>query len=191
MDRNSKRQLSPQAGTSGKKAKGPFNPREEAAIPNKNPRFCKDQGKASSDSDSEERDKAYLEGVKANEVNIDFELALDEDNIKEALKMATTDEQRERANKAAAYIEQVGRKNILGKQMQLSKKHMHSLLCLQVKRTRKSVTDPKNKPKLNFWATPRSKAAATAAQAYSSQVSEIIRLATANPVLVLSIYTKY
>ena len=106
---NSKRMQSPQEGTPFKKARS-YNPREEAAIPTKNPLFVrKDQEKASSDSDSEARDKAYLESEKEKETNFDFELALDEDNIKAAMEMATTEEQRERAKKTAAYIEQVGR----------------------------------------------------------------------------------
>ena len=119
-------------------------------------------------------------------------MALDEDNIKEAMVMATTDEQRERAKKAAAYIEQVGRTYkyliVVGPHMQLSNKHMHILICLQVKRTQKSLTDPKNKPKINFWATPRSKAAATAAQAYSSQVSRQLRLANIGKAYTVTTY---
>ena len=64
---------------------------------------------ANSDFDSEARDKAYLDSEKQKEINFDFEIALDEDKIKKAMEMATTDEQKERARKVADYIEQVGR----------------------------------------------------------------------------------
>ena len=169
MEGSNKRQLSPQAGTSGKKAKGPYDPRNEAVAPTKKQPHKPDARpttQGDSDSESDARDQSYLEGVKNAEINFDFELALDEENIQEAMAMATTEEQRERAKKAAEYIEKVGRisnicSQLLGKQ--LSNKHMH--ICLQVKRTRKSLSDPKNKPKVNFWGTPRTRAAAAAAQA--------------------------
>ena len=181
MEGSNKRQLSPQAGTSGKKAKGPYDPRNEAVAPTKKQPHKPDARpttQGDSDSESDARDQSYLEGVKNAEINFDFELALDEENIQEAMAMATTEEQRERAKKAAEYIEKVGRisnncSQLLGKQ--LSNTHMH--ICLQVKRTRKSLSDPKNKPKVNFWGTPRTRAAAAAAQAYSSQVSRRLRLA--------------
>ena len=119
MNPNAKRQQSPQDGTPSKRARGSYNPRDEAVAPKRSPPFMTkapekeaEEATTYSDSDSEARDKAYLEGLKASEINFDFELALDEDNIKEALAMATTDEQRERARKAAEYIEQVGRQTI-------------------------------------------------------------------------------
>ena len=186
---NSKRQLSPQAGTSGKKARGTFNPRDEATKPIRNPPFKTNpqvqvENKTNeSDSDSEARDKAYLESERQKEFDIEFELALDKDNIKKALAMATTKEQKERAERAAHYIEQVGRKLVIKhltrtllkarplKACQaLYNKFLRTLIYLQVKRNRKSVTDPKNRPKLNFWSSPRLQAAAKSAQNYTSQV---------------------
>ena len=90
--------------------------------------------------------------------------------------MATTDEQRTRAQKASEYIEKVGRViHHTVTHMQLSNIHVH--VRLQVKKTRKSVTDPKNNPKFNFWASPRTRAAAAAAQNYSSQVSRQANIA--------------
>ena len=107
MDRKSKRQLTPQAGTPGKKARGTYNPREEATAPTRNPpRKAK---KAEDDDSDEARDKVYLDNVQANEISFDFAIALVEENIKEAMRLATTDEQRTRAQKASEYIEKVGR----------------------------------------------------------------------------------
>ena len=129
MNSNAKRQLSPQEGTPGKKARGSYNPRDEAVALKMNPPFKTKT--TDPDTDSDDRDKAYFQSEKQREINFEFELALDEDNIKEALAMATTDEQRERARKAAEYIEQVCRQHIyiqaprLGIQLHWSNKHMH------------------------------------------------------------------
>ena len=179
---NSKRRQSPQAGTPGKKPKGNYNPRDEAVAPTRNPPFKTKPAGASkasadhSDSESEARDRAYHESVKAQEINFDFELALDEDNIKEALAMATTDEQRERARKAAEYIEQVSgptcRQNQSNRHS-ISHLNQHTNYKLQVRSRRNCLTDPKNKPVISFFkSTPRLKAAARSAQAYSAQVSK-------------------
>ena len=175
-----KRQQSPVAGTPCKKTKGSYNPRDEAKAPVRNPHFkTKTPAKVdntaaneptSSDSDSEARDKAYLEGVKAQEINFEFELALDEDNIKEALAMATTDEQRERAKKAAEYIEQVRLLSIRTQLPVLTRSTTH---LLQVRSRRNCLTDPKNRPVVSFFnQTPRIRAAAKAATNYSAQVSK-------------------
>ena len=148
-----KKQQSPLAGTPCKKNKGSYNPRDEAKAPVRNPHLkTKTPAKvgskaanepASSDSDSEARDKAYLEGVKAQEINFEFELALDEDNIKEALAMAKTDEQRERARKAAEYIEQVRLHSIRSLLLILTRSTTH---LLQVRSRRNCLTDPKLSP---------------------------------------------
>ena len=101
---SNKRQRTPQSDTQSKKAKNPYNPRDEAVAPKRNtPPQVKEkapeQAQSYSDSDSEARDKAYHDSEKAKEFNFDFELALDEDNIKEAMAMATTDEQRKEPRK--------------------------------------------------------------------------------------------
>ena len=85
-----KRQRSPQTGTPSKKAKTPYNPRDEAVASKRNiypqaQEKIPEQAQSCSDSDSEARDKAYRDSEKAKEFNFDFELALDEDNIKEAM----------------------------------------------------------------------------------------------------------
>ena len=171
---SSKRQQSPQEETPSKKAKGQFNPRDEAAAPLRNPPFKtkttlsprKEDNR--SDSDSEPRDRAYQESEqnieKEKELNIEFELALDEDNIKEALALATTDEQRERAKKAAEYIEQVGKENT---QIKTFKEHKlrRPDLTLQVKRRKNILTDPRLRKTPSFFAAEK------AADSYNSQVS--------------------
>ena len=174
MNPSTKRFQSPQEGTPNKKARGTYDPRSEAVAPKKKtPAKAEttetEQATTYSDSDSEARDKAYLEGEKAREINFDFELALDEDNIKEALAMATTDEQRERARKAAEYIEQVGRQIVTWSYNISSSKNI--FICLQVKSRANVLTEPKNRIMPSFKnAPPRFKAAAKAANNYAAQV---------------------
>ena len=158
---NTKRQQSPQAETPSKKARGAFNPRDEAAAPVRNPPFKTRTSLPSkpdepySDQESEDRDRAYIESEKEKEKmkenDIEFQLALDEDNIQEALAMATTDEQRERARKAAEYIEQVGRKYSYLFEVKSSVRKYS--LALQVKSRRNCLTDPRKRIMPSFKAT--------------------------------------
>ena len=87
------------------------------------------------------------------ENDIEFQLALDEDNIKEALAMATTDEQRERARKAAEYIEQVGRSCNYLFQFKAKNSAKTLSLSLQVKSRRNCLTDPRKRKMPSFKAT--------------------------------------